>query len=78
MPQVQLPIFPEGVTQITNELAFQQRDGKVYYFNGYVPVFMHAFDDLATFRLFRSQLVVNGSRYPGGDCPRLWRASGDC
>jgi hypothetical protein len=29
MPQIQLPIFPSGSTAITNELAFEQRDGTV-------------------------------------------------
>ncbi|MGA8697354.1 MAG: hypothetical protein WB689_26650 [Xanthobacteraceae bacterium] len=61
MPQVQLPIFPEGVTHITAEIAFEQREGKVYYFNGHLPVFVHDKDDLATFRLFSSQLVINGN-----------------
>ena len=31
MPQVQLPIFPAGVTQINSEVAFEERDGKAYY-----------------------------------------------
>jgi hypothetical protein len=33
MPQLQLPVFPVGVTQITSELAFEKRDGQVFYFN---------------------------------------------
>jgi hypothetical protein len=61
MPQLQLPIFPEGATPITGELAFDRREGKVTYFNGHLPVFQHAEDDLAAFRLFTSQLVVNGT-----------------
>jgi hypothetical protein len=61
MPQVQLPIFPQGVTPITPELAFQCQDGKVCYFNGHLPVFLHEADDLATFRMFSSQLVINGN-----------------
>ena len=61
MPQVQLPIFPRGVTPITPEVAFQCEEGKVYYFNGHLPVFVHDKDDLATFRLFSSQLVINGN-----------------
>ncbi len=31
------------------------------YLNGHLPVFQHAPDDLAAFRLFTSQLVVNGT-----------------
>jgi transposase-like protein len=61
MPQCQLPLFASGVTNITPELAFEKRDGSVYYFNGQLPVFSHAQDDLATFRLFSSQLVINGT-----------------
>jgi len=32
MPQMQLPIFPEGFTAITNSIGFQNRDGKVVHF----------------------------------------------
>jgi transposase-like protein len=61
MPQVQLPIFPPGVTLITPEIAFQCEEGKVCYFNGHLPVFIHDKKDLATFRFFSSQLVINGN-----------------
>ena len=60
MPQAQLPIFPQGVSPITSDLAFEKRDGRVTYFNGTMPVFMHDEDDLATFRMITSQFVVNG------------------
>ncbi|HEY5177134.1 MAG TPA: helix-turn-helix domain-containing protein [Terriglobales bacterium] len=61
MPQLQLPIFPAGTTPITAELAFDCQDGKVTYLNGHLPVFQHAQEDLPAFRLFTSQLVVNGT-----------------
>jgi hypothetical protein len=61
MPQVQLPIFPAGVTPINSEVAFEERDGKIYYFNGHLPVFVHEKSALATFRLFSTQLVINGN-----------------
>jgi len=61
MPQIQLPIFPSGCTAITSELAFEQREGVVYYFNGQLPVFSHPVDDIASFRFFTSQLVGNGN-----------------
>jgi transposase-like protein len=61
MPQVQLPIFPQGVSFITPEIAFQCEEGKVCYFNGHLPVFIHDKTDLATFRMFSSQLVINGN-----------------
>ena len=38
MPQIQLPIFPQGVTYITALLAFSKQDGRVTYFNGSMPV----------------------------------------
>lgn len=61
MPQLQLPIFPAGMTPITAEIAFECRDGKVVYVNGHSPVFQHEEKDLASFRLFTSQLIVNGT-----------------
>lgn len=61
MPQVQMPIFPTGVTHITNNIAFQCEDGRVCYLNGHLPVFLHDQNDLQTFRLFTTQLIVNGS-----------------
>jgi len=61
MPQIQLPIFPAQSTAITNELVFQQRDGMVWYFNGYLPVFSHPVDDVASFRFFTTQLIANGT-----------------
>lgn len=65
VPQVQLPIFPTGTTQITQELAFERRDGQVVYFNGHLPVFTHEVSDLQSFRLFTTQLIVNGSASQG-------------
>ncbi|WP_409215908.1 hypothetical protein [Prosthecobacter sp.] len=61
MPQLQLPIFPDSCSLITPHLGFQRVDDRVVYFNGHLPVFSHACDDLASFRLFTSQLVNNGS-----------------
>ncbi len=61
MPQIQLPIFPASSTLLTAEVAFEQREGTVYYFNGHLPVFSHPVDDIASFRFFTSQLVVNGN-----------------
>lgn len=61
MPQLQLPIFPQGTTLITPEIAFECRDGKVVYIHGHLPVFQHTEGDLASFRYFTSQLIVNGT-----------------
>jgi transposase-like protein len=61
MPQIQLPIFPAGTTEINAKVAFDCRDGKVTYLNGHLPVFQHAQNDIAGFRLFTTQLVENGT-----------------
>ena len=61
MSQLQLPIFPEGVTQITSELAFKKQEGRVAYFNGLMPVFVHDENDVATFRMITSQFCINGN-----------------
>src|SRR5512137_1648957 len=65
MAQVQLPLFPSGTTLITPELAFERRDNQVVYFNGHLPVFTHAVDDLSSFRMFTSQLIINGTASQG-------------
>ena len=49
-----------GVTHITNELAFERRDGKIACFNGHMSVFVHAEDDVATFRMITSQFCESG------------------
>jgi len=61
MPQTLLPIFPADATPINDLISFCKRDGAVYYFHGCLPVFTHAESDLKSFRLYTSQLVVNGT-----------------
>ena len=61
MPQLQFPFFPEGVTHITPLLAFSKQDGRVTYFNGSMPVFVHDAEDLASFRMITAQFCVNGN-----------------
>jgi hypothetical protein len=75
MPQVQLPIFPAGSVEINRELACRVEEERVVYFNGHLPVFAHAIDDLASFRLFTSQLIVQGSATQGQGSPCLWSAA---
>lgn len=65
MPQVQLPIFPAGTLSITRELSFSRSDDQVVYFNGHLPVFTHQIDDLCSFRLFTTQLIINGTATQG-------------
>jgi transposase len=61
MPQLMLPIFPEGCTYITPELTFIKKDGKVTYFFGVLPVFTHDETDIRSFRMITSQFCVNGN-----------------
>ena len=61
MPQIQLPLFPHGVTPVTDVLAFSKDNGRVTYFNGSMPVFSHEEDDIASFRMITAQFYVNGN-----------------
>ena len=60
MPQMQRPFFPEGVTHITPMLAFSRQDGRVTYFNGNLPVFMHDEADRDSFRMITAQFCESG------------------
>ncbi len=60
MPQLQLPVFPDGLIPITEDLGFQREGGKVVYFHGLMPVFQHEERDLKSFRMFTSQLIDSG------------------
>jgi transposase len=65
MPQIQLPVFPDGTTAITDELGFERQEDRVVYLNGHLPVYIHAVDDLGSFRFFTSQLIANGTASQG-------------
>src|SRR2546425_12345919 len=65
MPQVQLPIFPAGSVEINLDLACRTEGEQVIYYNGNLPGFTHPKNDLASFRLFTSQLIVQGSATQG-------------
>ena len=60
MAQLQLPVFPPGVTQLSNELGVRCRDGRVSYFYGTLPVFTQDAKDVKSFRMFTSQLYLDG------------------
>ena len=61
MPQTHLPFFPEDTHLINSAIGFQKRNGMVYYFNGSMPVYQHSELDYKSFRLYTSQLVINGN-----------------
>src|SRR6266699_5350337 len=71
MPQLQLPIFRQGLRSISEDLAFQREDGKMVYCHGLLPVFQHEEKDLKSFRMFTSQLIGNG-RVRQGDIVRAF------
>jgi len=60
MPQVQLPLIPNGSTYITDLLSVRKEDGNVVYFNGIMPVFSHRENDKASFKMITAQFCVNG------------------
>lgn len=61
MTQMWLPLFPKGLTEINDLLAFAYEGENVTYYNGMMPVFTHHKDDIPTFRLILSQFYVNGN-----------------
>src|SRR3989454_9604074 len=64
MPQMQLPIFPAGVTEINSRVAVEATDGQVCYVYGHLPVFQHEETDVRSFRMFTSQMIVTGTVKP--------------
>src|SRR5450759_5521813 len=64
MPQLQLPIFPAGVTEINSRIAVQKEAGRVFYLHGHLPVFQHEEQDVRSFRMFTSQMIAGGTVKP--------------
>ena len=64
MPQLQLPMFPAGVTEINSRIAVQKEAGKVVYLHGHLPVFQHEEQDVRSFRMFTSQMIAGGTVKP--------------
>jgi hypothetical protein len=64
MPQRQLPIFPAGVTEINHSVAVQKEDKQIWYIHGHLPVFHHHEEDIQSFRMFTSQMIINGTVKP--------------
>lgn len=61
MPQLQLPIFPKGATQINANLGFVRDDKTITYIYGNLPIFIHDVNDQRAFRMITSQFYINGS-----------------
>jgi len=64
MPQLQLPIFPAGVTEINSRIAVQKEAGRVSYIHGHLPVFQHEEQDVRSFRMCTSQMIAGGTVKP--------------
>ena len=64
MPQLQLPIFPAGVTVINNRIAVRTDADTVWYLHGHLPVFQHAESDIQSFRMFTSLMIAGGTVKP--------------
>ncbi len=64
MPQLQLPIFPAGVTEINSRIAVQKDASTIWYIHGHLPVFQHAEADVQSFRMFTSQMIAAGTVKP--------------
>jgi len=64
MPQLQLPIFPAGVTEINSRIAVQKEAGRVCLSPRPLPVFQHEEQDVRSFRMFTSQMIVSGTVKP--------------
>jgi len=64
MPQLQLPMFPAGVTEINSRIAVQKEGGRVCYIHGHLPVFQHEEQDVQSFRMFTSQMIAGGTVKP--------------
>ena len=60
MPQLQLPFYPEGATEISKHLAVCREGENITYVYGHLPIFNHHKDDHQTFRMIISQIYVNG------------------
>jgi len=61
MPQAFLPIFSERMIHINKILAYEKKQGKIYYFLGQGILFSHDENDKESFRYITSQLINNGN-----------------
>ena len=64
MSQLQLPIFPAGVTEINALVAVKKEADTVWYLHGHMPAFHHAEQDVPSFRMYTSQMIVEGTARP--------------
>lgn len=58
MPQLRLPLFPTGATEISQGLSFSRTNETVTYFHYDLPFFSHDQDERASFRLVSAILHI--------------------
>ena len=61
MPVEHLPFLMEGSSELTSQISVHCSGTQWTYFVGMMPVFTHEANDRASFRMYTSQLYVEGS-----------------
>jgi DNA-binding MarR family transcriptional regulator len=61
MPQLILPLIPEGATRISDLVTVYRSEKRWTYFMGLTPIYAHAADDHRMFRLFTSMMIDSGT-----------------
>lgn len=61
MPQLLLPLIPEGASQINDALSVVRENDHWTYYLGAWPIFRHDENDRRTFRMFTAQLACQGA-----------------
>ncbi len=64
MPQLLLPLVPDGAAPPNQFFSVIRQDGQWTYLLGIRPVFQHAEEDQRSFRMFTAQLICQGSCRP--------------
>src|SRR5260370_13488831 len=72
MPQLQLPIFPAGSKNLTNEIAVEGEGKRGVYTHGSMPMFQHEKGDIRPFRRFTSHLIHIWSAQQGDIARTIW------
>jgi transposase len=60
MPQLILPLIPEGATRISDIVTVYRSENHWTYYMGLTPIYAHAADDHRLFRLFTSMMIDSG------------------
>jgi hypothetical protein len=64
--------FPIGVTEINGQIAMEKRDGTIYYLHDHLPSVSPPREKIVSFRMFTSQMIVNGTVKTEEDRCRRW------